>query len=146
MQWDYNSLANKDVIIGYHDSKSNFVNAQLDLASSADANKFRPDKMTGNTGLKGQWLYRLDDNGNRVYNPKRVCLSWYRSQPSPKVWNRGLGTCPCAFGQGNKDQKYGNRRRQASVDRSRNSQQSSPVSDDVIKEIESNGKIFFFPN
>ncbi|XP_022101062.1 uncharacterized protein LOC110984828 [Acanthaster planci] len=131
MQWNYNALSDTDVIIGFRSGRSLFVNSQKASPFTSIADKFRPDSLIGNTGLKGRWVYRLDSNNRRVTNPKRFCRWWYNRQPDPRIWNRYLGTCPCAFSQGGRDSKYG-RRRSRRVDGSRS---SMPLSDAVLNAV-----------
>ncbi|XP_022101039.1 uncharacterized protein LOC110984815 isoform X2 [Acanthaster planci] len=110
MLWDYETLASTDLIIGYNGGSGTYINAQLEnppFATRADA--FRPDQNLGNTGLKGRWIYRLENNTDDTINPKGFCLDWYNRQPQPSTWDRFLGTCPCSFDQGRNDRSYGRR-------------------------------------
>ena len=139
MQWNYNALANPNVIIGFSSGNGLYVNSHLHSPFASVADKFRPDKMAGNTGLKGRWVYRLDSNSNRVTNPKRFCKWWYNRQPDPRTWNRFLGTCPCSFNQGGRDTSF--RRRRNSVG-SRSS--SMLISDDLQQAISREGRFVCF--
>ncbi|XP_038045729.1 uncharacterized protein LOC119720211 isoform X2 [Patiria miniata] len=134
MQWNYNALSDTDVIIGYSNGSGLFVNSQKESPFASVADKFRPDTLVGNTGLTGRWVYRLDLNSARVTNPKRYCRWWYNRQVDPSRWKGYLGTCPCAFSQGDRDSTYKRRRRSSG----RNSASSSqmPITDDVQNQID----------
>ncbi|XP_077993853.1 uncharacterized protein LOC144447650 [Glandiceps talaboti] len=97
-----------NALIGYNGGngvEAEIENAQ-DTFSSADA-LYRPDQYNGNTGLKGRWIFRVENNGANTINPKQECLNWYNEEPDPSEWMTSLGTCPCAFQQGQNDAAFG---------------------------------------
>ena len=66
--------------------------------SRADA--YAPDTVDGNTGHRGQYVFRLDTNTDDYINPRSWCLAWYNSAESeidlsPRLRNR----CPCTKSQ-----------------------------------------------
>lgn len=108
MLWDTNLLLKKDVIIGYNSIGDFYQNAQLDTQYfSSEDSRYRPDKTTGNTGLQGRFIYRLENNTADTVNYKRMCLNWYEQEPDHTTWSRTLGVCPCGFEQGRSDNSYG---------------------------------------
>ncbi|XP_077993986.1 uncharacterized protein LOC144447778 [Glandiceps talaboti] len=111
MLWIYNirgytSLNN--AIIGYNTGKGvsdEIENAQFTFSSVDDL--YRPDQFQGNTGQKGRWIFRVENNEDYTVNAKQECLTWYNQQPDPVDWNEGLGFCPCGFEQGRNDAAFG---------------------------------------
>ena len=99
-------------------------------------------RYVGNTGLKGRWIYRLENNTVDTINAKQFCLDWYNLEPAPNTWDRYLGTCPCSFTQGGEDGAYSSGRRSR---RSSTTMSSSRALDQaLIEEINIlEGKIIF---
>lgn len=78
MLWDADLLLSKDVIIGYNTGDMVYRNIHLeDPPFSTVDSRYRPDQMVGNTGLKGQWVMRLEMNTLSTLNHKSQCLDWY---------------------------------------------------------------------
>ncbi|XP_071482117.1 uncharacterized protein [Diadema antillarum] len=111
MNWDPQTLASTNVIIGYNLGNGQYVNTHQESPFVGVNERFRPDQYVGNTGLKGRWIYRLESNTDTTINPKQYCLDWYRGEPDPSTWDRYLGTCPCSFGQGGEDGSFSSGRR-----------------------------------
>ncbi|KAJ8038277.1 Mucin-4 [Holothuria leucospilota] len=99
MNWNYNALPYQNVIIGYN-TGINYRNEHLTMK-----NEFRPDSETGNTGLQGRWIYRLEDNNDNVVNSKQLCLDWYEDEPDPSPWVDRFDPCPCSYFQAFRDRR-----------------------------------------
>ncbi|XP_070537209.1 mucin-4-like [Ptychodera flava] len=111
MRWIYSVRGYTSLnraIIGYNGGQgreSEIENAQFTFGSVEDL--YRPDQFDGNTGLKGRFIYRVEDNSDSTFNAKQQCLEWYNQQPDPSDWNDDLGFCPCGFSQGRNDASFG---------------------------------------
>ncbi|KAJ8036588.1 Mucin-4 [Holothuria leucospilota] len=110
MLWNTDLIYNKDAIIGYN-SGLWYQNAHEESPFTDQNSKYRPDQLIGNTGLKGRWFFRLENNTIETINYKQMCYDWYYQQPDPSTWDRTLGTCACGFDQGRNDNSYARRGR-----------------------------------
>lgn len=110
MLWNTDLIYNKDAIIGYN-SGPWYQNAHEESPFTDQISKYRPDQLIGNTGLKGRWFFRLENNTIETINYKQMCYDWYYQQPDPSTWDRTLGTCACGFDQGRNDNSYARRGR-----------------------------------
>ncbi|XP_033100756.1 G surface protein, allelic form 156-like [Anneissia japonica] len=141
MLWNPDVLAQKNLVIGYGvgaNANRTFNNVQLDsrLFPTEDSRYF-PDS-TSNTGLDGQWFFRLEDNNENTINYRQYCMNWRQTESDDLYWLDRLGTCPCAFGQGSNDLGFGRGRRGR---RGRNQDangngQMSPLSPELLNDIE----------
>ncbi|XP_078665878.1 uncharacterized protein LOC144908217 [Branchiostoma floridae x Branchiostoma belcheri] len=90
----------QDVLLGYNSANGvNFENIRL-------ADPYRPDRVNGNTGLKGRWAFKLESDATRKTNYKKLCRDWYKTEPDPSEWIVGEGLCPCTLLQALKDQRF----------------------------------------
>ena len=128
MQWNYKAFGSSPVI-GFRSSHYLGANAHPWSPFFSARDRFRPDTLNGNTGAKGRWIYRLEQNSWSVINPKLYCQNWYNNEPDPSTWNRGLGVCPCAFTQAGKDTQQRRGR-------------SGTLSADLQAEVNEQGNVF----
>ncbi|XP_077996691.1 uncharacterized protein LOC144449999 [Glandiceps talaboti] len=105
MLWNTDMRTENNAIYGYNNGRGTVENLQS--GSSSPEDRYRPDQRNGNTGLKGRWVLRVEDNNEFTVNHKKRCLDWYVVQPDPSTWNEGLGGCPCGFEQGQNDNSFG---------------------------------------
>lgn len=109
MNWNVQALSYPNVIIGHNSRGSNgYASTQIQnsLPFSSTLDKFRPDLLTGNTGLKGKWEFRLEDNTETTVNSKQFCLDWYYQEPSPYQWTFRFDPCPPSYWQARRDWRY----------------------------------------
>ncbi|XP_071845759.1 uncharacterized protein [Apostichopus japonicus] len=109
MNWNVQALSYPNVIIGHNSRGSNGYGStqiQNSLPFSSTLDKFRPDLLTGNTGLKGKWEFRLEDNTETTVNSKQFCLDWYYQEPSPYQWTFRFDPCPPSYWQARRDWRY----------------------------------------
>ncbi|CAM9746066.1 unnamed protein product, partial [Lampetra fluviatilis] len=94
-----------NALMGFHSgTKELYYNHPLSRGNMSV--RYRPDQAIGlDTGLKGRWAYRLENNSLNITNPKRQCLEWVRNEIalSPLAY---FTSCPCSYQQGVFDSNY----------------------------------------
>ncbi|XP_071954227.1 uncharacterized protein [Antedon mediterranea] len=112
MKWNPDVLDKKNVIIGYGVGvNGEYNNVQLDSNYFPTANsRYSPDS-TSNTGLNGQWFFRLEMNTEDTVNYRQYCMDWRNTESSNLWWLSGFGVCPCVHTQSSNDLSFGNSRR-----------------------------------
>ncbi|XP_070536953.1 fibrillin-1-like [Ptychodera flava] len=109
MSWNYRTRRDNFAIIGYNGGRGRFgelYNAQRSAKLNTLEKRYRPDQHDGNTNLRGRWIFRVEDNNENTLNYKQECLNWYNKQPDPRQWNWRLGSCPCSYNQGRRDNSF----------------------------------------
>ncbi|XP_071944594.1 uncharacterized protein [Antedon mediterranea] len=99
MSWDASLEDPAYATIGYNVDAENPTNFFT-------AGQYRPDEHNGNTGKRGQWVFRLDTNTEDTINPRKWCNDWYDQDKTESFSTRGLGTCPCTVQQIVRDSRY----------------------------------------
>ncbi|XP_071944792.1 mucin-like protein [Antedon mediterranea] len=135
MQWNPRILSEKNLVIGYGVGKSGEMN-NVQLNSNffpTEDSRYYPD-IIGNTGLEGQWFYRLEDNNDLTINYRQYCTDWRKSEYEDL--NR-IQTCPCSIFQAFFDFRYGfSQRGLPGRLEAANNVGGQTFSDDLINDIE----------
>eukprot|EP00062_Callorhinchus_milii_P011930 gi/632958550/ref/XP_007895100.1/ PREDICTED: latent-transforming growth factor beta-binding protein 1-like [Callorhinchus milii] len=110
MLWQPNQRLFHRAMMGYTNGKGVFYNEPQTQKNDTYGlgGRYRPDQSAGNTGLPGQWAFRLDKrNTDREYTVYRqMCWQWYLNQPDPSAWNTGMLSCPCDLSQAIEDNRF----------------------------------------
>lgn len=109
MNWGPGQRTNHDALIGYTDGKDNFHNEIPKPPNNlfGPGGRYRPQTVTGNTGVLGQLVYDLSGSTDSISDPQRKCQLWAFSEPDPKEWALGLAPCPCTRSQAQEDLAFG---------------------------------------
>ncbi|KAI7806067.1 hypothetical protein IRJ41_025875, partial [Triplophysa rosa] len=109
MNWGPGQRTNHDALIGYTDGKDNFHNEIPKPPNNlfGPGGRYRPQTVTGNTGVLGQLVYDLTGSTDSSSDPQRKCQLWAFSEPDPEEWALGLAPCPCTRSQAQEDLAFG---------------------------------------
>ncbi|XP_078413338.1 mucin-like protein isoform X2 [Cetorhinus maximus] len=97
-------------LMGYTNGKGIFYNDPQTQKNNTygPRGRYRPDQAIGNTGLRGQWAYRLDLQNSSKYSKsyQQKCWHWYLAEPNPSAWNTDVQSCPCHESQAKGDNRF----------------------------------------
>ena len=98
--------------IGYN-TKTSRLNVFPSDDYSTRIRSYRPNEEIGSTGLKGQYLYQLDNNPTHYTNPRSYCLNWYYRDAGYRGWTWWWSSwtwfsnpCPCSLWQAIFDPRF----------------------------------------
>ncbi|XP_074649544.1 uncharacterized protein LOC141904781 [Tubulanus polymorphus] len=99
----------RKIAIGYADKSYTGYEVYHENSMSLTPEALGVDKVTGNTGVKGQWLYRVsaDTTGFDEYTVR--CNEWYEDEREmSEILARfdSPDTCPCSFWQARRDRRF----------------------------------------
>ena len=101
--------------IGYNTKTSRLNVFPSDYYYSTRIRSYRPNEEIGSTGLKGQYLYQLDNNPTHYTNPRSYCLNWYYQDSGAGGFTRWWwwwwfprfdNPCPCSYWQARDDPAF----------------------------------------
>nr|XP_032817931.1 mucin-4-like isoform X1 [Petromyzon marinus] len=104
MNWQISRRAKNanNALMGYHTGVYGvFYNNEI-LSQPAEV-RYKPENVTGNTGVKGIWVYRLENNSLSTVNSKKSCLNWVNHE-TMHFWDST--PCPCSYWQGMMDMEF----------------------------------------
>ncbi|XP_061422205.1 mucin-like protein [Lethenteron reissneri] len=104
MNWQISRRAKNanNALMGYHTGVFGvFYNNEI--RNQPAEVRYKPDNVTGNTGVKGIWVYRLENNTLVTVNSKKSCLNWVNHE-TMHFW--GSTPCPCSYWQGMMDMEF----------------------------------------
>ncbi|XP_043552698.1 fibrillin-2 [Chiloscyllium plagiosum] len=110
MHWNPGQRLFQRVLMGYTNGKGIFYNDPQTQKNETygSRGRYRPDQVIGNTGLRGQWAYRLDLQNSSRYSKtfRQKCWHWYLTEPHPSTWNTDVQSCPCHESQAKEDNRF----------------------------------------
>ncbi|XP_072906741.1 mucin-4 isoform X2 [Hemitrygon akajei] len=110
MQWYPGQRLFHRALMGYTNGRGIFYNDPQTQKNNTygPRGRYRPDQEIGNTGLRGQWAYRLDlqNTGKYHKNYQQKCWNWHLTEPNPSAWNTNIHSCPCHETQAKEDNRF----------------------------------------
>ena len=64
------------------------------------------DKVLGNTGANGQWMFNVSPTLSEKEKIEEKCLQWVSEQEDHGDWTNNLPDCPCSKLQANRDWRF----------------------------------------
>ena len=89
-------------VVGYSAGNlTTYFNAELTSAQILNI-----DKVLGNTGANGQWMFNVSPILSEKEKIEEKCLQWVSEQEDHGDWTDNLPDCPCSKLQANRDWRF----------------------------------------